>query len=278
MTSPERDFFDSVLLVLVLFEKPLDDSSSFLSLDKARENASTPLTLFIYDNSSSARNYPARRGWDIHYRHDPSNPGVSKAYNEANRLAQSLKKTRLLLLDQDSEFPADIFSTLARAVDEHGGSPVIVPVMQDRSGILSPFRFKMGRGKRIRNLSPGFKEMRHLKFINSGALISREAFERAGGYDERFPLDFSDIVFQEKIKKIAPRFFVIDLKGNHSLSDVSRVPKQGIISRFGIYCEAANLFSKTYGGRWVLLVKWIRSVKLSITHGDWIFITLAMKS
>ena len=44
-------------------------------------------------------------GFRIHYISDPTNPGVSKAYNVGFELARQLNKKWLLLLDQDTVFP-----------------------------------------------------------------------------------------------------------------------------------------------------------------------------
>ena len=101
--------FDETLVVIVLYKDLLAQSESFKSLSEAIPK-SIRISLFVFDNSPTRGALPHSDAWDITYQHEPSNIGVSLAYNEAFKLASQLQKKWLLLADQDTKFPATLFS------------------------------------------------------------------------------------------------------------------------------------------------------------------------
>jgi len=177
--------------------------------------------------------------------HDPSNPGVSKAYNKAFTLAKRLKKKWMLLADQDTAFPPTIFLDFAQAIQNYPDISAFVPSLYDGKGLMSPFRLLWGKGIRIKALDNELQFFAKYKVINSGLLVSVDGFERANGYDERFPLDYSDVTFCDRFSQHDPNFVLIQSKCNH---DFSATADSGNISddlnRFKLFCQAVLLYKQ----------------------------------
>lgn len=238
------DIPDKALIVLVLYQMKLSDTPAYQSLCGALEREGKQGQLFVHDNSAEPQPLPSHARWEIHYRHDPANPGVSQAYNRAFHFAKARGKNWLLLADQDTVFPADIFGHYSEALRKNPDHGLFVPIVRDSRGVVSPLRTILGRGFRLRHVVSGNYGMKKLKFINSGLLISLPVFEEAKGYDERFPLDFSDFAFINRVSKISPDFFVINASCQHSLSSQETSSPASGLERFRLFCRSAVLFCK----------------------------------
>jgi rhamnosyltransferase len=253
---------ENLLIVLVVYEMKINESPAFNSLCKA--SPQRPITFFIYDNSQYPQSIPTTN-WAITYYHDQSNPGVSKAYNEGHKIAKSLNKKWLLLADQDTEFPVNIFSDYSNAIKNYSTVKVFAPSLFDSVGLVSPFQLLWGKGRRIKEIKSGEYSFEKYKIINSGTLISAEAFENAGGYDERFPLDYSDVSFSDRLMVNDPSFVLITSRCKHNLSATKEekdLSKE--LARFKSFCNAVRLYKKI-SVRFVS-ISWIvlpRTLKLS---------------
>ncbi len=267
-TTPDtlEDFLDQIFIVVVLYARKADASEAMQSLSSFRLRKHS---ILVYDNSAMANpiNDP-----EIIYRHDPANGGVSKGYNEAYKLACARGKEWLLLLDQDTSFTSPYFQSLFRAVHEHPGSVVFVPELRDQSGPVSPFRWIARRGKRITS-SPKKMDLKKYRFLNSGALIARRAFADAGMYDERIPLDFSDIAFGEALRKVTDHFVRVDAVLRHGLSATENIPEADALVRFRYFCAASKTMGELFGSRLLYSVNaMLRCVRLSLKFRSMAFV------
>jgi len=272
MPRVENNFFGELMVVLVLYEMEIHDSSAVISLTTALQSIQQTTSIFIYDNSQNAHTHTLGENWQITYRHDPNNPGVSKAYNEGFKCAKAQNKSWMLLVDQDTEFEKNFFFKIEGAIKTNPDQKLIVPIMIDKKGIVSPFHFHFGRGIRLKNIGPGNYQLSYKKFINSGMLISRDLFELAGGFDERYKLDFSDISFIERLKLFWKTFLVIDSKCTHSLFATQGNSLEKTLERFKIYSQSANLLGNQTGNFWVYIWKHLRAIAFFFKYFDWRFI------
>ena len=110
-------------------------------------------------------------------------------------------------------------------------------------------------------------------------LISAEAFEKAGGYDERFPLDYSDISFCERVSRHDPNFGLTSTQCRHHFSATNGSKDLATaMARFTSFCKAARLYKKI-SIRPVILT-WIiipRALKLSIQMKNVGFLKVGLK-
>jgi rhamnosyltransferase len=271
----QSNFFDDLMVVLVIYRMKISESPAFKSLTDSLQSANQKSSIFVYDNSSQPQGYDLVEDWEMIYRNDPSNPGVSKAYNEGFKQSKAQSKRWILLVDQDTVFEKDFFSKCKSAIEANKHEGIFVPIMVDLKGVVSPFVFRFGRGIRLRKIHTGQQLMMRLKFINSGMLISSELFELSGGFDEQYRLDFSDLAFIERLKSLTRTFLVIDSECTHSLFATKRSSLEENLVRFKIYCQSANRLGNQTGNFWVYIWKHLRAIVFSFKYFNWRFIAIA---
>ena len=259
-------FLEEILFVIVLYKTRLAESQAYGSIQKVR-NSSPGISLFIYDNSPQA----ASPSDQVIYRHDALNSGVSKAYNEAFQIAERLNKKWMMLLDQDTEVSDSFIEKFFEAVQTSAGSVAFVPMLKDKKGIVSPFRWSLGKGDRITD-PPEKLQLKDYRFVNSGLLISCSAFSNVGGYEEKIPLDFSDIAFGEKLMRKTDHFVVVQTVFNHHFSGSVRLSKQEAADRFHFFCAGAFAMGRIFGRFPVYYLRvLLRALLLSIKFRKVIF-------
>ena len=273
MNPLSSEIFNKTLATLVLYNTSLENSITFQSLSKALEKGQVKMNILVYDNSAIAQPPASFPGWNIHLVHNAANPGVSKAYNAGFDLAKQLKMDWLLLLDQDTEYPPSAIESYANAIQQNPKQEIFVPELWDNSGLVSPFQFRFGGGKRI-NIKPGIHAMQNLFFHNCGMLVSMNYFNRAGGYDERFPLDFSDLSFVKRLQKIASTFMLTPVSAKHALAATSKTTTRERAKRFTLYVKACRTFKNEYSQNdiFISLRLFLRSIKLCWIHKSFRFI------
>jgi GT2 family glycosyltransferase len=229
-------FINEILIVVVLYKKSCVQTLAEIIPIQSK------ISVFIYDNGPYAQEITNET---VIYRHDGQNNGVSKAYNEASAVALRLHKKWMLLLDQDTVLGTTIFDAFLQGIKMNPCRSVFTPVITDCKGIVSPYLLCWGKGIRLRKIKPGVQRFEKYQIINSGMLIATEAFLQAGGYDERFPLDFSDVAFLERLQVHHSEFVLIHAIGKHHLSiNHSKLNLSEAIHRFNIFCKAVKLHQK----------------------------------
>lgn len=262
-TMTLSDFLDDILFVIVLYKQTPEKSCAYNALQDLSRTNNHSLSLFIYDNSPEAS---AIHSSTVMYRHDAQNSGVSKAYNEAAVYADKLKKKWLLLLDQDTLPEQNFHLIFFEALKQWPESLAFVPQLSDRKGLISPFRWSLGKGGRIKPRH-GILQLRNFRFVNSGLLIDLQAFRKVQGYDEKIPLDFSDIAFGEKLKSIADHFVVTKSTWQHSFSGSIKNQREEACLRFGFFCLGSFRFGQVFGHSNFLFARTlIRAIKLSLRY------------
>jgi len=229
---------NDILFVLVLFKCRIEDSISFKTL--IEQDYTAVNNLFVYDNSP----YIQKTILPIaEYIHDTSNKGLGTAYNTACKYAQQYGYKWLLLLDQDTSFPHGALKSYFNAMKLN--TNMIVPRHKIGNGkYISPTPYIMMSSDLQETAPTGFSHFSDVSPINSGILVSVESFIRSGGYEEDVWLDFSDICFIEKYKKIYPTYYILpDVICTQSFSAIE-IDKEKIYKRYCTYLECAHNFSK----------------------------------
>ena len=267
-------FFQELLVVIVLYKKKTEQSAAYTSIQTTLNILPSFPEIFIYDNSPEpAMPTPPH----IAYVHDSGNSGVSKAYNEAMAFATKKNLKWAFFLDQDTKVEPFLFSKFLEAIARHPGSVAFVPSMKDRKGPVSPFLFHSGRGKRIKHVRTIFP-LEKFRFINSGLLIQRSAFIEAGGYDEKIPLDFSDISFGERLRKATDHFILIDAALEHAFSPSETLPLIEAQQRFHFYCTGALAMGETTGKVPLYLLRaFLHASHLSLNYKSLRFIKIFLQ-
>lgn len=222
--------------------------------------------ILVYDNSkdkhvNNQKNY---------YQHDPTNPGVSKAYNYGIKLARKLNKKFVLLLDHDTQFNLDNLKEYQRMTEKYGEDYIYAPIISGNGKIYSPFIETS-----IRNLTQdpdtfSYEEEYKLdnrSLINSGLMIPLKIIEMIGGFNEKIKLDFSDIYFISKYKEFRNEVILVNLVMNHGLSGDEGLDKTKELNRFRYYCNGAREFKKSSGLKFKLnLFVLFRMIRLMLKY------------
>ncbi len=256
-----------ILAILVLYKQRLEQSPTFLSLFGSLSRMDD-VVLFVYDNSPIPMHDPSEFdscSATIKYVSDTSNPGVGKAYNAGARLAKTLKKQYVLLLDQDTEFPQNAIAGYVEAIKAHQDCALFAPVLDCAGQIFSPCWHGFNIYLPLRHVRPGRVPARNRSLLNSGMCVAVSAFEEVGGFDETIPLYFSDHDFMRRYRRAFDSLFVLDMVCAHNLSDKGPPDIDSALNGFEYFCKgarnsikrAADLFS-------VLPVSLARLTRLSM--------------
>jgi len=244
-----------IAAVLVIYNTKILDCDSYKTL-----LASVDFPILIYDNSPNSQEFPSKP--NITYRNNPSNPGVSKAYNEAAKWAKALSCSHLLLLDSDSLFPENAIQEYLRVAQESVNA-LLLPEMKSGNHKISPFYFNYGKSHYGDNIFFGEINLGKIVAINSGTLIPIRLFDEAGGFNEKLPLDWSDVHFYRKLKKFKPKVIHISLTVNHGLSEHSNRDLTSAKYRFRVQLKGIKHVSTNFGER-LLMLFWIKLKALKL--------------
>lgn len=281
--SSYQSFLDSLLIVLVLYKSDLETSESFQSIEACLKTTNSNVDVFIYDNSPQRLDLNLNQyNSQIHYVWDSNNPGVSKAYNEGFAFAKNDAKKWLLILDQDTEFDSDF---LIKYHNAHANSPdlsLFAPILKLNSGeIYSPCKYKFPRTTILKKINAGITDLKNLSLLNSGMLISTNAFQEAGGYDERLKMDFTDFEFMDRYRKMSTHFFLIDTVGIHGFSGFQDEMEASLV-RFDRYCQSFSVMcsirTSLIDKIMLIAIASLRSIKLSLAFRNICFINILVKS
>lgn len=244
---------------MVVYEDKIVETRTYRSLLKEL----SPENVMIYDNSKTAQN----NSYGFHYIHNPSNPGVSKAYNFAAGWADKHGFTHLLLLDSDSSFPENAFQ-LYRSMAKKHIDQLILPQVIAGNRCISPFWFKWGKSWYGDDIPEGKIDFRNKAAINSGMLIPLKQFQRTEGYDEEIALDWSDIAFCRQLGRLNITGEKIAMRVDHDLSESRKSSLASAKFRFKTYMQGLKRIPNKHIIEDFLMLIWakLKAVKLCLRY------------
>lgn len=266
---------DKLLIVIVLYNRQLSSTEAFKSILDSAILSNISIDVLVYDNSLNSQFLNTYKHVHLFYHSDPSNGGVSRAYNFAVKKALEKRKTWILLSDQDTVFPINMLQVYLNAI-ESDKSKIYVPLLKEKSGkIISPVIFKFHRGFSPKFLSAGPLSLTKYLPVNSGVCIEINTVLNVGGYDERIQLDYSDFDFFNRIKYFLKYFYLLPIECYHSLSIINDTDLNSTLKRFKHLCNGIKLSSRNNIERfYATVVITMRSLKLTCKHRNPIFLKL----
>lgn len=225
-----------ILIITVVYDTSLKDSNIYKSL---LENYPY---VFIYDNSPEPR-IPdiLPDGWT--YRSDPSNPGLSKAYNEGAKYARANGFDHILITDQDTLFPQNAIEIYTEALHSNPGIRMVIPhVLASADLYLSPVPLRHYMPTLKKTAPKGIINLNKYAVINSGMCVNVDAFFRAGGYNEDVFLDYSDFQFIDRFSNIYPQAAVVPLTLRQNFSALTQSKPQ-MLGRYKLACQSIRNFT-----------------------------------
>jgi GT2 family glycosyltransferase len=187
-----------ILAIVVRYKMLLTESPAIQGLLQAfacHPGLHNSVSVLIWDNSPTPLNNPELIS-SFAYKHSQTNLGVSGAYNQAMKIAESMGCQWLLLLDQDTVITADFLPQMLKLGGRFLDKPeiaAVVPILIDDDRILSPRKVLFKKFKPLQQPFEGVYPGK-VTAANSGTLVRIEALEQIGGFNEDFWLDFSDVV------------------------------------------------------------------------------------
>lgn len=205
-----------ILFTLVVYKEEPEKTSTFQTLiNSLSDLAANNYEILIYDNSPESHRVANP---EVHYFHNPRNPGIAQAYNYALDYAQKNDFSWLLLLDQDSQLTsAFLKNVFAQAENQFIAilPTVIAPTQQISpiySSYISPLKHALPASGTYTDGIMG---------ISSGVLISVAFLAKIGGFNQAFPLDYLDHWLFHEISKNKGPILVLPEKIVHDLSVLS---------------------------------------------------------
>lgn len=201
--------------VLVLYHQSWQETPSRLLLTQFLVEHPDSHLLLV-DNSPEPQLIPERNQARITYHHNPDNPGLATAYNQALIEATTHDAQWLVLLDQDttltSEYLAAIYDTQQRdtvvcrvpqiMANQHQISPLLADTYIDHSWHYPPIG--------VTN--------RRIMAINSATIWRVSFLKELGGFNLAFPLDFLDHWLCYQVAQQKKEVDVLPITLTHDLS------------------------------------------------------------
>ncbi len=271
MSSELSEFVRSIQYVMIAYSDAPLNTPTYLSLRKIAREMRIEVHLLLFDNKAKRDGFLARDEYfELDYRAEPGNPGVSWCYNRAAEVAMEAGRKWLLLLDQDAELPADLLIHYHRAHLRNPQQQLACPVLLSRGDkIVSPFGWRAHRGVRLRSVSPGVHATRKRCVHNNGLLVRVAAFQAAGGYNPEALLDYSDVSFFQRYARLTETFVVTETVLRHNLASITEESKTSALHRFAYYCSSAKAYGREFHcTRLMLGYTFLRAVKLTMSWRD----------
>lgn len=265
---------NTIYVFVVIYNEEAEKSISCKSLINIPYN----FNVILIDNSTienSNKSYARENKWS--YISMEGNYGISKAYNKAIESIYD-KEYWAVLLDGDTPIKLEYFNSLEKAIGEKPDVYIKLPIVKDKTSIMSPALIGKYGVKRIREIGE-VEDLKKVTGINAGMVINSKVFEKMK-YDERYFLDYIDHNFIRDYKRHFDNGIeVIDaiIEQNFSDDDHSNFSKDR--TRFNIYVRDFKIFcSQEIFGYFYFLIKVLyRGLKLSILHKNFEFIKIIFR-
>lgn len=170
------------------------------------------------DQGAECRDVASAMSVPLRYLHRAANPPLGAAYNDAVRafLGESMY---VLILDQDTWLPSDLFPVAARECESANEPAIMAPTIRADGRLVSPSSFCLGWGRHWSKPRFGIQTTQNTVIINSGSFIHRRVFLEQGiWFDERLRLYGIDTDFFIRVAERNRRFLVLPLIIEHDLS------------------------------------------------------------
>lgn len=248
--------------LLVIYNRRCEESPSCEAL-----RAMPDARALVVDNSTVPNDnaaYCARRGFG--YAPMGGNVGLAKAYNRGIAwIKKNTTATHVLLLDDDTDIPEGYLEDMSAAAKRHPEKGIVLPLVYDEVGLLSPCAINGFRVSRIQDpheLTPS-----SITAINSGMMLDLALFKEYT-YDEHYFLDYIDHAFMRDMKAKGVSFVVTECVLRQRFSGNERGNKKAARKRFHIFKSDFRLFcGKSFKGRLTATATiWRRRLKLLLSR------------
>lgn len=274
---------EKILFIIVSYRQKYWETTSYKTLVNSYKsnNDKSDLHIFIADNTDEVlwdcSDYVADEGIKIKYE-KYNNLGLSYAYNRGVEYAKRNGFSWIVLLDQDSDLPKDIYTKYYESLENQNVYIKVPITFINNMKILSPSKYIYYRSFLYDKINSGIMNIENHSFINTGMLIKVDFYLDVGGYNEFIKLDFTDHDFVYRAKNNTDKFEVLDIKINQDFSSVTHSKKQAI-ERYSLYLRDLKEFKKGKSNQIMLFINadLLRVVKLSVKYKTLEFIKIRLE-
>lgn len=246
--------------IMVIYNKTLNGSKAYECL-KGRG-----IRLIVCDNSTVDNANAALAAVDGNdYISMNGNKGLSCAYNKGLEYIfqkyEPAPSDLICLFDDDTVISDDYFECIKRARGD-----ILLPVVTDGTGIMSPVLMKKNVARRIKSRDALFKaEPGLLSGINS-AMAVRSRIYAEYRYNEEMFLDYIDHMFIMDMRKKGkhPEVIDVDIRQQFSAIDDS---KEAAVARFALQKKDLQIFYRDNHAMYLYVVI-KKHIKLVLKYKD----------
>lgn len=212
------------LYLVVLYKQKYSDSQTVCSFADFHFGENKSNFFVVWDNSPESGTSDSDlkqflQTENVEYVHSPENTPLSKVYNYC--LDAYSDFDFLLIFDQDSRIiRTDFDSYLDRTVSENPNIHIFLPHIYSNGKLYSPGKFWVFKGWHYKTLSVGIHQDKLYTAIMSGTCV-RVNFLMQNNirFNENLSLYGIDTCFFSDVRKIDSKFYVLDEKLEHDLSE-----------------------------------------------------------
>lgn len=217
-----------IYCAVVIYNKQCSESTTCESISMLSD-----LKVIVIDNSTQSndnKQYCTQKGW--HYIDMGGNMGLAKAYNHAAE-AINHRDAVLCLFDDDSVVAQGYFDGLRAALEQQPDKKIMMPLIYDKAGLMSPSTSDGFAIRRADNLEDLTQE--NISGVNSGMAIRREVFD-SYRYDEGYFLDYIDHAFLRDMRRLGNKigYFEADFK-HEAMFESGEATVESVCRRFKLF-------------------------------------------
>lgn len=245
-----------ILFGIVSFREIYTESITYIDLINSfytSSNIEKQLNIVVFDNTDSVewKSHPDNFSEDkinIKYIHDPSNPGISFAYNKIFQVALQKDVSHIVFLDQDTHLPLNAYDSYSEMAKN---SKIAAPRVWVDHELISPSKYYFFRSKKLKEIILKKLSLKNHTVINSGLLVRTDVFKSVKGYNEMLRVDFCDHDF---IRRLAGHesfidIIPIDLIQNFSTNNNNL---KNAIFRYRIFVKDLLMFKKSHKNNFLI--------------------------
>lgn len=212
------------IYLVVLYKTQYSDSQTLRVFSELCFGKNEKNFFVIWDNSPTSKATLSNlkvflKTENVAYIHTPENTPLSKVYNFCLDTYSGFEV--LVIFDQDTKVArADFDAYLEDVISENSDINIFLPKIYSKSKLYSPGKFWVFKGWHYKKLSIGMHKDRFYTAIMSGTCARIDFLKRHNiRFNENLALYGIDTCFFCDVRKIDSRFYVLDEKPEHSLSE-----------------------------------------------------------
>lgn len=236
------------LYLTVLYKIKYSNSQTLRSFSELRFGDNKNNFFVVWDNSPESETKIQEikeflNTENVEYIHTPENTALSKVYNSC--LEKYSDFDFLMIFDQDSKIIRKDFDFyLEKTISENPDVNIFLPQVYSKNKLYSPGKFWIFKGWHYKRLAAGIHKDNLYTAIMSGTCVKIDFLKENNiRFNENLSLYGIDNCFFSNVRKINSRFYVLDERIEHDLSE-NHLTGEELKKHRRIYLEANFIINR----------------------------------